>query len=208
MILARRETRNSRTSLRLSTDLEGTSRAGRPWGALPVHLSTGTPTTRAGSDVDWVSHRNEFPDRRSITMRGRSHARPPATSASSTVTTRRSSSRPTRSSARRRPASAGRTCGPTGAPSRLEPRRADGPRVRRHRRGGRQPTSPRSSPGQFVVGSFFASDNTCEICRAGYQTACVHRRADGRRSAPRPSTPASRSPTAPSSPPPTSRPPI
>ncbi len=30
-------------------------------------------------------------------------------------------------------------------------------------------------PGQFVVGSFFASDNTCEICRAGYQSACVHR---------------------------------
>src|SRR4051812_22842236 len=24
-------------------------------------------------------------------------------------------------------------------------------------------------PGQFVVGSFFASDNTCPICRAGYQ---------------------------------------
>src|SRR5947209_5840731 len=24
-------------------------------------------------------------------------------------------------------------------------------------------------PGQFVIGSFFASDNTCEICRAGYQ---------------------------------------
>jgi Zn-dependent alcohol dehydrogenase len=22
-------------------------------------------------------------------------------------------------------------------------------------------------PGQFVVGSFFASDNTCEICKAG-----------------------------------------
>lgn len=31
------------------------------------------------------------------------------------------------------------------------------------------------TPGQFVVGSFFASDNTCEICRAGYQTACIHR---------------------------------
>ncbi|HZU55182.1 MAG TPA: zinc-dependent alcohol dehydrogenase family protein [Actinocrinis sp.] len=31
------------------------------------------------------------------------------------------------------------------------------------------------SPGQFVVGSFFASDNTCEICQAGYQTSCVHR---------------------------------
>ncbi|HXR72055.1 zinc-dependent alcohol dehydrogenase family protein [Actinocrinis sp.] len=30
-------------------------------------------------------------------------------------------------------------------------------------------------PGQFVIGSFFASDNTCEICRAGYQTSCVHR---------------------------------
>jgi threonine dehydrogenase-like Zn-dependent dehydrogenase len=26
-------------------------------------------------------------------------------------------------------------------------------------------------PGQFVVGSFWASDNTCEICRAGYQSA-------------------------------------
>jgi threonine dehydrogenase-like Zn-dependent dehydrogenase len=30
-------------------------------------------------------------------------------------------------------------------------------------------------PGQFVVGSFAASDNTCEICRAGYQTSCLHR---------------------------------
>ena len=29
--------------------------------------------------------------------------------------------------------------------------------------------------GDFVVGSFFASDNTCEICRAGYQTSCLHR---------------------------------
>ena len=31
------------------------------------------------------------------------------------------------------------------------------------------------APGQFVIGSFFASDNTCDICRAGYQTGCVHR---------------------------------
>jgi threonine dehydrogenase-like Zn-dependent dehydrogenase len=31
-------------------------------------------------------------------------------------------------------------------------------------------------PGQFVVGSFFASDNTCEICRAGYQSSCINRR--------------------------------
>jgi threonine dehydrogenase-like Zn-dependent dehydrogenase len=30
-------------------------------------------------------------------------------------------------------------------------------------------------PGQFVVGSFWASDGTCELCRAGYQSACVHR---------------------------------
>jgi threonine dehydrogenase-like Zn-dependent dehydrogenase len=30
-------------------------------------------------------------------------------------------------------------------------------------------------PGQFVVGSFLASDNTCEICRAGYQSSCVQR---------------------------------
>ncbi|CAL8973642.1 putative zinc-binding alcohol dehydrogenase [Cellulomonas sp. T2.31MG-18] len=29
--------------------------------------------------------------------------------------------------------------------------------------------------GDFVVGSFFSSDNTCEICRSGYQTYCVHR---------------------------------
>jgi threonine dehydrogenase-like Zn-dependent dehydrogenase len=28
--------------------------------------------------------------------------------------------------------------------------------------------------GDFVVGSFWASDNTCEICRAGYQSRCVH----------------------------------
>jgi threonine dehydrogenase-like Zn-dependent dehydrogenase len=30
-------------------------------------------------------------------------------------------------------------------------------------------------PGEFVVGSFWATDNTCEICRAGYQSACVNR---------------------------------
>src|SRR3712207_1400292 len=30
-------------------------------------------------------------------------------------------------------------------------------------------------PGQFVVGSFFASDNTCAICRTGYQSSCVDR---------------------------------
>jgi threonine dehydrogenase-like Zn-dependent dehydrogenase len=29
-------------------------------------------------------------------------------------------------------------------------------------------------PGQFVVGSFMASDNTCPICQAGYQSRCAH----------------------------------
>jgi threonine dehydrogenase-like Zn-dependent dehydrogenase len=30
-------------------------------------------------------------------------------------------------------------------------------------------------PGQFVVGSFWASDNACAVCRAGYQSACLNR---------------------------------
>ena len=30
-------------------------------------------------------------------------------------------------------------------------------------------------PGQFVIGSFFASDNTCPNCQYGYQTSCQHR---------------------------------
>jgi len=30
-------------------------------------------------------------------------------------------------------------------------------------------------PGQFVIGSFFASDNTCPNCHAGYQSSCRHR---------------------------------
>jgi threonine dehydrogenase-like Zn-dependent dehydrogenase len=29
-------------------------------------------------------------------------------------------------------------------------------------------------PGQFVIGSFFASDNTCPHCKSGYQTSCQH----------------------------------
>src|SRR5216117_2435790 len=29
-------------------------------------------------------------------------------------------------------------------------------------------------PGQFVIGSFFASDNTCPNCEAGYQSSCQH----------------------------------
>src|SRR5437870_482628 len=30
-------------------------------------------------------------------------------------------------------------------------------------------------PGHFVIGSFFASDNTCPNCQAGYQSSCQHR---------------------------------
>ena len=30
-------------------------------------------------------------------------------------------------------------------------------------------------PGQFAIGSFFASDNTCPHCQAGYQTSCQHK---------------------------------
>src|SRR5260221_279974 len=30
-------------------------------------------------------------------------------------------------------------------------------------------------PGQFVIGSFFASDNSCPNCRAGYQSSCQHK---------------------------------
>ena len=30
-------------------------------------------------------------------------------------------------------------------------------------------------PGQFVIGSFATSDNTCPHCRVGYQSSCVQR---------------------------------
>src|SRR3954466_10620711 len=32
------------------------------------------------------------------------------------------------------------------------------------------------TPGQFVIGSFFASDNTCPNCHAGYPSSRQHRR--------------------------------
>jgi threonine dehydrogenase-like Zn-dependent dehydrogenase len=40
-------------------------------------------------------------------------------------------------------------------------------------------------PGQFVIGSFFASDNTCPVCRHGYQSACQHAEFVGGAQAPR-----------------------
>ena len=39
-------------------------------------------------------------------------------------------------------------------------------------------------PGQFVVGSFFASDNTCPNCQFGYQSSCMHREGVGGAQAP------------------------
>lgn len=38
--------------------------------------------------------------------------------------------------------------------------------------------------GQFVIGSFFTSDNTCPHCRFGYQSACQHREVINRAQAP------------------------
>src|SRR5690349_4293404 len=40
-------------------------------------------------------------------------------------------------------------------------------------------------PGQFVIGSFFASDNTCPNRRAGYQSGCQHAEFVGGAQAPR-----------------------
>ena len=39
-------------------------------------------------------------------------------------------------------------------------------------------------PGQFVIGSFFASDNTCPHCQSGYQTSCQHKEFVGGAQAP------------------------
>jgi threonine dehydrogenase-like Zn-dependent dehydrogenase len=39
-------------------------------------------------------------------------------------------------------------------------------------------------PGQFVVGSFFASDNTCPNCQVGYQSSCQHAELVGTAQAP------------------------
>jgi threonine dehydrogenase-like Zn-dependent dehydrogenase len=68
---------------------------------------------------------------------------------------------------------AARTCGPTAASKTV-----DGPAPMGHEYAGIVEEAGTAvttlKPGQFVVGSFFASDNTCEICQAGYQSRCVH----------------------------------
>jgi threonine dehydrogenase-like Zn-dependent dehydrogenase len=42
----------------------------------------------------------------------------------------------------------------------------------------------RVKKGQFVIGSFFASDDTCPHCRAGYHSSCQHRELVGGAQAP------------------------
>ena len=39
-------------------------------------------------------------------------------------------------------------------------------------------------PGQFVIGSFFASDNTCPHCQNGYPSSCQHKELVGTAQAP------------------------
>ena len=82
-------------------------------------------------------------------------------------------SRRTRSSGSRRPACAGPTCGPTAALNR-QPAHPDGPRVRRHRRGGRQRGRPSSRASSSSARS---SPPTTPARTAGPATSrrCVHR---------------------------------
>ena len=95
--------------------------------------------------------------------------------------TRRSSSRRMPSSGCRPPACAGPTCGPTAASTPITQ-----PTPMGHEYCGIVEEVGSAvkniKPGQFVVGSFFASDNTCPICQAGYQSRCVDagRRVRGR----------------------------
>ena len=85
-----------------------------------------------------------------------------------------SSNRPTRSSGCPRRASAGRTFGRTAA---FQP--IDGPTPMGHEYCGfveEVGSAVRNiKPGQFVVGSFATSDNTCPHCLYGYQSSCMHR---------------------------------
>src|SRR5437016_4372551 len=41
-----------------------------------------------------------------------------------------------------------------------------------------------TKPGQFVIGSFFASDNNCPNCQIGYQSSCQHKEFVGDAQAP------------------------
>ena len=78
----------------------------------------------------------------------------------------------TRSSASPSRACAARTCGTTAAcPTRSG---CDRPRVHRRRRAGRGATSATSPPATSSSTPFTYSDGTCVLCRAGWQSNCLH----------------------------------
>ena len=123
--------------------------------------------------MDGEYRRSEHPelDSREESQCAERSCTPPVTSASRSAPTRRSSRPPTPSFAPWPPASADPTCGRTAASTSSRSR-------------GRSATSTVGiveevgddvrtiQPGQFVVGGFFASDNTCPHCRAGFQSNC------------------------------------
>ena len=97
----------------------------------------------------------------------------PGMSASKTATTRPSSSPPTRSSASTAACICGSDLWPyRGTDSVTSPTPMGHEYVGVVEQVGDEVTTVKV--GDFVVGSFFASDNTCEICQAGYQSRCVH----------------------------------
>ena len=106
-----------------------------------------------------------------INMRGVILDRP-GRCGSRTVRTRRSSSRPMPSSGWPPPAYVVPICGPTAASTRQTHMPMGHEYVGTVTEIGDAVSN--IAVGDFVVGSFFASDNTCEICRAGYQSRCVH----------------------------------
>ena len=97
-----------------------------------------------------------------------------ATCVSRNAPRRRSSKRQMPSSGSRPAACAGPTCCPTAALTRSPSRSPMG----REYCGSVEEVGRAVilvKPGQFVIGSFFASDNTCPHCQTGYQSSCQHR---------------------------------
>ena len=100
-------------------------------------------------------------------------ARRRAHSAASTEP-RRSEADRRRASGCRPPASAGRTCGPTAGCSRWTAPRTWATNTAAW--SSRSASEVRTvKPGQFVVGSFCISDNTCPHCRFGFPSSCEQR---------------------------------
>ena len=97
----------------------------------------------------------------------------PGTSASRSGRTPSSSNPPTPSSAPSPPASAARTCGATAASRRSRGRRRSGTSTSGSSSRWATPSRP-CRPGDFVVGGFLHSDNTCPVCRKGMHANCQH----------------------------------